>query len=71
MSGLRPGIKIDHVATVRQATMPDSNYVESDPVAIASIREGAAGAYGITTDPVRKQIDAASDLGAVGDSCFR
>jgi pyridoxine 5-phosphate synthase len=46
--GLRLGVNIDHVATIRQAryaTMPESKNAEPDPVAIASIceRAGAAG----------------------------
>jgi pyridoxine 5-phosphate synthase len=50
MSGLRLGVNIDHVATVRQAryaTTPESKNVEPDPVAIASVCE-RAGAHGIT-----------------------
>src|ERR671916_1979172 len=50
MSGLRLGVNIDHVATLRQAryaTMPESKNAEPDPVAIASICE-RAGAHGIT-----------------------
>ena len=48
MSGLRLGVNIDHVATLRQAryaTMPESKNAEPDPIAIASIceRAGAAG----------------------------
>lgn len=49
-SGLRLGVNIDHVATLRQAryaTMPESKNVEPDPVAIAGICE-RAGAHGIT-----------------------
>jgi pyridoxine 5-phosphate synthase len=49
-SGLRLGVNIDHVATLRQAryaTMPESKNVEPDPVAIAGICE-RAGANGIT-----------------------
>ena len=48
--GLRLGVNIDHVATLRQAryaTMPDSKNAEPDPVAIAGICE-RAGAHGIT-----------------------
>ena len=50
MSGLRLGVNIDHVATLRQAryaTTPESKNVEPDPVAIASVCE-RAGAHGIT-----------------------
>lgn len=50
MSGLRLGVNIDHVATLRQAryaTTPESKNVEPDPVAIAGICE-RAGAHGIT-----------------------
>ena len=50
MSGLRLGVNIDHVATLRQAryaTMPESRNAEPDPVAIAGICE-RAGAHGIT-----------------------
>ena len=50
MSGLRLGVNIDHVATLRQAryaTMPDSKNAEPDPIAIAGICE-RAGAHGIT-----------------------
>ena len=49
-SGLRLGVNIDHVATLRQAryaTMPDSKNAEPDPIAIAGICE-RAGAHGIT-----------------------
>ncbi len=49
MSGLRLGVNIDHVATLRQvryATMPDSKNAEPDPVAAAAICE-RAGAHGI------------------------
>jgi pyridoxine 5-phosphate synthase len=49
MSGLRLGVNVDHVATLRQAryaTMPESKNVEPDPVAIAGICE-RAGANGI------------------------
>jgi pyridoxine 5-phosphate synthase len=47
--GLRLGVNIDHIATLRQvryATMPESKNAEPDPVAIASICE-RAGASGI------------------------
>src|SRR5213083_1063084 len=50
MNGLRLGVNIDHVATLRQAryaTMPDSKNAEPDPIAIAGICE-RAGAHGIT-----------------------
>jgi len=50
MKGLRLGVNIDHVATLRQvryATMPDSKNAEPDPVAIAGICE-RMGAHGIT-----------------------
>jgi len=49
MSGLRLGVNIDHVATLRQAryaTMPESKNAEPDPIAAASICE-RAGAGGI------------------------
>jgi pyridoxine 5-phosphate synthase len=49
-SGLRLGVNIDHVATLRQAryaTMPESKNAEPDPIAIAGICE-RAGAHGIT-----------------------
>jgi len=49
-NGLRLGVNIDHVATLRQAryaTMPESKNAEPDPVAIAGICE-RAGAHGIT-----------------------
>jgi pyridoxine 5-phosphate synthase len=49
MSGLRLGVNIDHVATLRQAryaTMPESKNVEPDPVIAASACE-RAGAGGI------------------------
>jgi len=49
-SGLRLGVNIDHVATLRQAryaTMPDSKNAEPDPILIAGICE-RAGAHGIT-----------------------
>jgi pyridoxine 5-phosphate synthase len=48
--GLRLGVNIDHIATLRQAryaTMPDSKNAEPDPIAAASICE-RAGAHGIT-----------------------
>ncbi len=50
MSGLRLGVNVDHVATLRQAryaAMPESRNAEPDPVAIAGICE-RAGADGIT-----------------------
>src|SRR5438046_8559738 len=48
MNGLRLGVNIDHVATLRQAryaTMPESKNAEPDPILAASIceRAGAAG----------------------------
>ena len=49
MSGLRLGVNIDHVATLRQAryaTMPESKNTEPDPVMAASVCE-RAGASGI------------------------
>src|SRR5438093_8090592 len=49
MNGLRLGVNIDHIATVRQAryaTMPESKNAEPDPIAAASICE-RAGAGGI------------------------
>ncbi|HJX97390.1 MAG TPA: pyridoxine 5'-phosphate synthase, partial [Chthoniobacterales bacterium] len=49
MSGLRLGVNVDHIATLRQAryaTMPDSKNAEPDPVAIAALCE-RAGAGGI------------------------
>jgi pyridoxine 5-phosphate synthase len=49
MSGLRLGVNIDHVATLRQAryaTMPESKNAEPDPVMAASVCE-RAGANGI------------------------
>ena len=49
-NGLRLGVNIDHVATLRQAryaTMPDSKNAEPDPIAVAGICE-RAGAHGIT-----------------------
>ena len=48
--GLKLGVNIDHVATLRQAryaTMPESKNAEPDPIAIAGICE-RAGAHGIT-----------------------
>ena len=51
MSGLRLGVNIDHVATLRQAryaTMPESKNAEPDPIMAASICE-RAGAGGIVT----------------------
>src|SRR2546428_12208889 len=51
MSGLRLGVNIDHVATLRQAryaTMPESKTAEPDPIAAASICE-RAGAGDIVT----------------------
>src|ERR1700726_568798 len=51
MSGLRLGVNIDHVATLRQAryaTMPESKNAEPDPILAASICE-RAGAGGIVT----------------------
>jgi pyridoxine 5-phosphate synthase len=49
MNGLRLGVNIDHVATLRQAryaTMPESRNAEPDPILAASICE-RAGAGGI------------------------
>src|SRR5213082_3289760 len=49
MNGLRLGVNIDHVATLRQAryaTMPESKNAEPDPVVAASVCE-RAGASGI------------------------
>src|SRR6266571_2381300 len=49
MNGLRLGVNIDHVATLRQAryaTMPESKNVEPDPLVAARICE-RAGASGI------------------------
>jgi pyridoxine 5-phosphate synthase len=49
MSGLRLGVNIDHVATLRQAryaTMPESKNAEPDPLVAARLCEGA-GAGGI------------------------
>jgi len=49
MSGLRLGVNIDHVATLRQAryaTMPESKNAEPEPIFAASICE-RAGAGGI------------------------
>ena len=51
MSGLRLGVNIDHVATLRQAryaTMPESKNAEPDPIVAARICE-RAGAGGIVT----------------------
>jgi pyridoxine 5-phosphate synthase len=51
MSGLRLGINIDHVATLRQAryaTMPASKNAEPDPIVAAAICE-RAGAKGIVS----------------------
>ena len=51
MSGLRLGVNIDHVATLRQAryaTMPESKNAEPDAIVAASICE-RAGASGIVT----------------------
>jgi pyridoxine 5-phosphate synthase len=51
MSGLRLGVNIDHVATLRQAryaTMPESKNAEPDPLVAAAICE-RAGAGGIVT----------------------
>ena len=49
MSGLRLGVNVDHIATLRQAryaSMPDSKNAEPDPVAVAGMCE-RAGANGI------------------------
>jgi len=49
MSGLRLGVNVDHIATLRQvryAGMPDSKNAEPDPVAAAGVCE-RAGAHGI------------------------
>src|SRR5881394_493770 len=49
MNGLRLGVNIDHVVTLRQAryaTMPESKNAEPDPILAASICE-RAGAGGI------------------------
>ncbi|PYL55100.1 MAG: pyridoxine 5'-phosphate synthase [Verrucomicrobia bacterium] len=49
MSGLRLGVNVDHIATLRQAryaSMPDSKNAEPDPVAAAAMCE-RAGATGI------------------------
>jgi pyridoxine 5-phosphate synthase len=49
MSGLRLGVNIDHVATLRQAryaTMPESKNAEPDPLVAARVSE-QAGASGI------------------------
>src|SRR5438874_13768873 len=51
MSGLRLGVNIDHIATLRQARyagMPDSNNAEPDPVMAAAMCE-RSGAQGIVT----------------------
>jgi pyridoxine 5-phosphate synthase len=51
MSGLRLGVNIDHVATLRQAryaTMPESKNAEPDPLVAARVCE-QAGASGIVT----------------------
>jgi pyridoxine 5-phosphate synthase len=51
MSGLRLGVNIDHVATLRQArysTMPESKNAEPDPLVAARMCE-QAGAGGIVT----------------------
>ena len=51
MSGLRLGVNIDHVATLRQAryaTMPESKNAEPDPIVAAAICE-RAGAKGIVS----------------------
>src|SRR3982751_2198161 len=49
MSGLRLGVNVDHIATLRQvrySAMPDSKNAEPDPVAVAGMCE-RAGAQGI------------------------
>jgi len=49
MSGLKLGVNVDHIATLRQAryaAMPDSKNAEPDPVAVAAMCE-RAGATGI------------------------
>jgi len=49
MSGLRLGVNVDHIATLRQARyagMPESKNAEPDPVGIAALCE-RAGANGI------------------------
>jgi pyridoxine 5-phosphate synthase len=49
MNGLRLGVNIDHVATLRQAryaTMPESKNAEPDPLVVARVCE-RAGASGI------------------------
>jgi pyridoxine 5-phosphate synthase len=49
MSGLRLGVNVDHIATLRQAryaSMPDSKNAEPDPVSVAALCE-RAGASGI------------------------
>ena len=46
-NGLRLGVNIDHVATLRQAryaTMPESKNAEPDPIAIAGIMGGRGDA---------------------------
>src|ERR1700738_4156054 len=51
MSGLRLGVNVDHIATLRQAryaSMPDSKNAEPDIIAAAAICE-RAGAQGIVT----------------------
>src|SRR5213082_1824203 len=51
MSGLRLGVNVDHIATLRQARyagMPDSKNAEPDPVAVAALCERAS-ARGIVT----------------------
>src|SRR6059058_734695 len=51
MSGLRLGVNVDHIATLRQARyagMPDSKNAEPDPVMAAAMCE-RAGAQGIVT----------------------
>ena len=51
MNGLRLGVNIDHVGTLRQAryaTMPESKNAEPDPILAASICE-RAGAAGLVT----------------------
>jgi len=45
MSGLRLGVNVDHIATLRQvryAGMPDSKNAEPDPVAAAECANGPA-----------------------------
>jgi len=49
MSGLRLGVNVDHIATLRQVRysgMPDSKNAEPDPVVAAAMCE-RAGAQGI------------------------